>query len=126
METLRVDVNLPDKDGCTPLTMACIKGNISVSMYLLTEVKNLDVNITTRRFRSSTALHYAVWCSKELNTQLHTAFKEGDTAEVWKLVRLCSCTINTHNNGFFTPSHFGCYYGHSEIVKTLNYVGRSR
>ena len=71
VETCHADVNLPDSEGYTSLTMACDRVSMSVSMYLLCEVSDLDVNIAYR-YDGNTALHLAVWCSEGYGyTQLH-------------------------------------------------------
>ena len=71
VETCHADVNLPDSLGYTSLTIACRCVSMSVTMYLLCEVSDLDVNIAYRD-DGNTALHLAVWCSKGY-TQLHRA-----------------------------------------------------
>ena len=53
VETCHADVNLPDNLGDTSLTWVCRFGNLSVSMYLLTEVSDLDVNIANKRGNTS-------------------------------------------------------------------------
>ena len=71
VETCHADVNLTGYEGNTSLTVACVNVSMSVSMYLLCEVSDLDVNIADRY--GNTALHLAVWCSKNSYTQLHKA-----------------------------------------------------
>ena len=118
VETLHVDVNSPDKDSFTLLTMACIRGSLSVSTYFLQALNSLDVNIATRKF-GATALHYAVWCSKAHNSQLNTACKDGDVNKVLKLIYVCDQEVNVQNNGGFTPLHIACYYGHCDVTYSL-------
>ena len=58
VETCHADVNLPDSGGYTSLTKACRYVSMSVSMYLLCEVSDLNVNIANSD--GNTALHLAV------------------------------------------------------------------
>ena len=124
VKTSRVDVNLPEnsKWGFTPLIRACGSYSMSLSMYLLSEVSDLDVNIADNI--GNTALHYAVSCSKDDGyTQLHKACVKGDVTEVMRLVNVDDPMINAQSNGGYTPLHYACYLGHSDIVKTLMLAG---
>ena len=113
-------VNLPCSRSDTPLIMACRCVAMSVSMYLLCEVSDLNINIANRD--GNTALHYAVWNSKNSYTQLHKACdRRGDVTEV---LRLVSChNINVQDNHGDTPLHKACFYGNRDIVKTLIFDG---
>ena len=124
VETCHADVNLPDRLGYTSLTMACHRVSMSVSMYLLCEVSDLDVNIAYR-YGGNTALHLAVWCSKDRGyTQLHKACRyRGDVTEVLSLVYVRGHKINVQDNNGDTPLHLACLYGLSDIVKTLMLAG---
>ena len=123
VETCHADVNLPDSLGYTSLTRACDCVSMSVSMYLLCEVSDLDVNIADRH--GNTALHLAVWCSKGLGyTQLHKACRyRGDVTEVLSLVYVRGHKITVQNNYGDTPLHKACYNGYSDIVETLMLAG---
>ena len=123
VETCHADVNLPDSEGYTSLTWACDRVSMSVSMYLLCEVSDLDVNIADRR--GNTALHLAVWCSEYSGyTQLHrTCEYGGDVTEVLSLVYVRGHKINVQNNHGDTPLHLACSFGHSDIVETLMLAG---
>ena len=125
VETCHADVNLPESGGNTSLTTACRFVRMSVSMYLLCEVSDLDVNIADRYYDSNTALHLAVWCSKDRGyTQLHEACGyRGDVTEVLSLVYVRGHKINVQNNDGNTPLHLACYTGHSDIVETLMLAG---
>ena len=88
VQTSRVDINLPEKGkrGYTPLITACFRYNMSQSMYLLSEVSDLDVNIADNN-NGYSALHLAVSCSKDYgHTQLHLACMKGDVTEIMRLV----------------------------------------
>ena len=78
VETSRINVNLSESRwGYTPLIRACLNASMLESIYLLSEVSNLDVNIATRD--GHTALHYAVSSTKDSGqTQLHKACVKGD------------------------------------------------
>ena len=124
VETSRVNVNLPEnsKLGLTPLTRACINYSMSLSMYLLSEVSDLHVNIADNQ--GFTALHYAVSCSKDSGyTQLHEACIKGDVTEMMRLVDVDDHMINAQNNVGYTPLHLACRLGHSGIVNTLMLAG---
>ena len=58
IETYNFDVNLPNTFGHSLLLMTCRLAAMSVSMFLLCEVSDLDVNIFDSD--SSTTPHYAV------------------------------------------------------------------
>ena len=124
VETSRVDVNLPDNSvwGPTSLIRACRSYSMSLSMYLLSEVSDLDVNIADNK--GFTALHYAVSCSKDNGyTQLHKACIKGDVTELMRLVNVDDHMINAQDNAGYTPLHWACDRGHSDIVKTLMLAG---
>ena len=122
VETCHADVNLPDSEGYTSLTWACHNVSMSMSMYLLCEVSDLDVNIADSY--GNTALHLAVWCSKDFGyTQLHGACGRADVTEVLSLVYVRGHKINVQDNIGDTPLHLACYTGHSDIVETLMLAG---
>ena len=124
VETCHADVNLPDRYGNTSLTRACRYVSMSVSMYLLCEVSDLDVNIANSY--GNIALHLAVWCSKGYKgyTQLHEACRyRGNVTEVLSLVYVRGHKINVQNNNGDTPLHLACYNSHSDIVETLMLAG---
>ena len=137
VKTSRVDVNLPENSdwgrtplikacvselGLTPLIRACAYYSMSESMYLLSEVSDLDVNIANNN--GFTALHFAVSCSKDYGyTQLHWACVKGDVTEVMRLVNVDDHMINAQDNVDYTPLHYACRLGHSDIVKTLMLAG---
>ena len=117
VETCQADVNLPDRYGFKPLTLACGYASMSMSMYLLREVSNLDVNIADNA--GNIALHLAVWCCKDNYTQLHEACRVDNEKKVSNLVYVEGHNINVQDNGGNTPLHIACLYGHTEIVKIL-------
>ena len=82
------------------LTKAYRYVSVSVSQYLLCEVRDLNVNIIDRY--GNTALHYAVWCSKNEEALLHAACRRGDVTEVWRLVRVRNHNINEQDNTGYT------------------------
>ena len=121
VDTCHADINLPNRGNFTLLTEACRYVSLSVSIYLLLEVSDLDVNVADSD--GNTALHLAVWCDKDHYTQLHEACVEGDVTEVWRLVCVSGHKINVQNNYGDTPLHLACDYGHSDIVETLIFAG---
>ena len=101
-----------------------------MSMYLLSEVSDLNDNIVDSN--SSTALHLAVWCNKDNYTQLHKACGglygillgyTGNGTEVLRLVYVKGHKINVQDNKGNTPLHCGCFNGHREIAETLMLAG---
>ena len=128
VETCHADVNLPDGHGNISLTEACRYVRMPLSMYLLCEVSDLNVNVAD--YDGNTALHYAVWCSKDINTLLHKASGDmysddnrGDVSEVLRLVNEKGHKINVQDNNGNTPLHNACYNGHSDVVETLMLAG---
>ena len=123
LDTTRADVNLPDRNwGLTPLIAACSNYSFSVSMYLLSEVRDLNVN--TADNYGYTALHFAVTSSKDDGyTKLHEACMKGDVTEVMSLVCMCDHLVNVQDNVGRTPLHWACYFGHSDIVMALMIAG---
>ena len=123
VETSRVDVNLRDSTwGYTPLIEVCRSANLSISMYLLREVSDLDVNIAS--YRGDTALHFAVWCNKDDGyTRLHRACMADNKTEVLRLLYMSGHVINVQDNSGFTPLHWACHYGLSDTVETLMLAG---
>ena len=112
------DANLPDRVGYTTLTWTCLKFFMSVSIYLLCEFSDLDVNRADRR--DITVLHEVMWCSKDDETQLHKACRRGDVIiKVLRLMYVSGHKINVQNNYADTPLHIACYNCHSDIVETL-------
>ena len=131
VETCHADVNLPDSMSFTSLTLACVRVNMSVSIYLLCEVSDLNANITDRE--GNTAMHRAVWCRKnDGNTQLHKAcgdkydmyHNRGDLTQVRRLVMYVrGHKINVQDNTGNTPLHIACFAGYCDIVETLMLAG---
>ena len=128
VETCHADVNLLDSRGDTSLTMACRDVSMSLSMYLLCEVSDLNINIADSD--GNTALHLAVWCNEDRGyTQLHEAcggmFGEyrGDVTEVRRLVYARGHKINVQDNDGNTSLHYACRNGYSDIVETLMLAG---
>ena len=124
VETCHAAVNLPNSEGNTPMTRACRYVRMSVSMYLLCEVSDLDVNIADRD--GNTALHWAVWCSKDSGyTQLHKACGGvySNATKVLELVYVRGHKINVQDNRGSTPLHYACRDGYSDIVETLMLEG---
>ena len=122
METCHADVNLSDSVGYTSLTKACRYVRISVSMYLMSEISDIDVNIADR-FDGNTALHLAVWCSKNDYTELHEACFRGNVTKVLRLVYMRDHMINVQDNAGDTSLHRACCNGQSDIVEILILAG---
>ena len=121
MKTCHADVNLSDRGCNTSLMGTCLNNKMSISTFLLCEVDDLDVNIAGKY--GNTALHFAVWCSKEHITKLHEACYNGNVTEVLRLVYVKGHNINVQDNNGFTPLHKACYGDHNDIVETLMLTG---
>ena len=120
-ETCHAGVNLSDREGYTSLTRACDNVSMSASTFLLCEVSDFDVNIAT--INGNTAMHLAVWCSKDYYSHLRKACIVGIMNEVLKLVYVRGQKINIQNNAGYTPLHLVCLYSHIDIVETLMSAG---
>ena len=80
-----------DTLGYISLTMACVSVSVSVSMHLLSEVSDLDVNIASSN--GDTALHLAVWCSKDYKTQLHRSLYLNQCTGQCLVIHLCTMLV---------------------------------
>ena len=75
---------------------------------------------------ANTAIHLAVWCSRDNNTQLHSACDisvGGDVAEVLRLVYVSGHQVNVQDNVGDTLLHKACECGYSDIVEILMLAG---
>ena len=122
VETCRARVNLLDKGGFTPLTVACHRGKFSVSKYLINKLNNFEINFTNKK-KLNTALHYAIWCTKQDRTPLHEACQTRDVPKVIELVYVQGHDINALDNRGCTSLHSACYYGFGDIVQILMMAG---
>ena len=100
----------------TLLTRVCRYVNMSVSMFLLYEVSDLDANIN-KRHDGNTVLHYVVWCCKDDYAKLHWACERGNVTEVLNLAYERGHKINVQDNDGYTPLHTACCY--SDILESL-------
>ena len=123
VESCQADVNLAENGGDTPLTTTCCYVCMSVSLYFLCEVNELDVNVADKR--GNTALHYVIWCTKNDTTELHKACENrfGDVSEVLRLIYIRGHIINAQDNNGNTPLHLACFNGRNHIVKALMLAG---
>ena len=135
----KVDVNVQDIYGITPLHMACNRGNrAAVEVLLLQE--NININIQDKQ--QDTPLHDACllgdpWIVEKLLDRgadvlvsndenvipLHIACQEGYTDIVNMMLRKRfderSKMLNTYDNEYNYPLHLACRSGCVEIVKVL-------
>ena len=112
-----VDVNLRNIKGYTPLMSACLAAHQEISLFLLNESFNVDVNISDSN--SNVALHFAIWCSRNRFDPLRQACKTGDVLKVRELVYVLSDEINMQDNDGNTLLHIACQNGHGDIVEAL-------
>ena len=112
-------------------TVACDYVRMSVSIYLLCEVSDLNVNIADSD--GDTALHLAVWFSKVSYAQLNKACGNtnvkyiryrGNVSEVLRLMNARGHKVNVQDNTSGTPLHYACLNDNSKnIVETLMLAG---
>ena len=112
-----VDVNMRNIKGYTPLMSACLAAHQEISLFLLNESFNVDVNISDSN--SNVALHFAIWCSRNRLNPLRQACKTGDVLKVRELVYVLSDKINLQDNDGNTLLHIACQNGHRDIVEAL-------
>ena len=68
--------------------------------------------------------HWAVSGNKDKElTQLHKACLENDETKVLRLVCTNEHEINVQDNADYTALHWACYFGYSDIVKSLMLAG---
>lgn len=135
----KVDINVQDIYGVTPLHLACNRGNRSAVEVLLAK-GGINVNIQDKQ--QDTPLHDAClfgdeWIVEKLldsgadalitNDEnlipLHIACREGFTEVVKVMMRMrfdkCSEMVSSYDNQYNTPLHFACRSGNVEIAKLL-------
>ena len=112
-----IDVNLRNIEGYTPLMSACLASHQEISLFLLNESFNVDVNISDSN--SNVALHFAIWCSRNRLDPLRQACKTGDVLKVRELVYVLNDKINLQDNDGNTLLHIACQNGHRDIVEAL-------
>ncbi len=97
----KVDINVNDKDGYTPLHVACIKSHTEIAMVLIE--KGADVNICDKN--GCTPLHYECYFN-------------GNTEVVMALIDQ-GADVNARDNDGVTPLHCACIKNHTEIAMVL-------
>jgi ankyrin repeat protein len=107
------------------LSRACWDGQWDVVRWMI-EHSEVDVNIALTNHYPNTAdtvLHCVIWYNKHHWTPLHRACARGDDKEVYRLIYDCGHNINVQNNVGYTPLHWACWYGHSDVIVTLMLAG---
>ena len=94
------DVNIQDKDGCTPLHRCTIGGNENLCRLLLEH--NADVNIQDNA--ECTPLH---WCAREGNGNL------------CRLLLEKNADVNIQEKHGFTPLHWCAFTGYENLCRLL-------
>ncbi|XP_005379300.1 PREDICTED: 85/88 kDa calcium-independent phospholipase A2 isoform X2 [Chinchilla lanigera] len=91
-----------NEEGCTPLHLACRKGNEEILVEL---VRHCHAQMDVTDSRGETAFHYAV---------------QGDSAQVLQLLgKNASSGLNQANHQGLTPLHLACQLGKEEMVRAL-------
>ncbi|CAK6443919.1 unnamed protein product [Pipistrellus nathusii] len=90
------------KEGCTPLHLACRKGDAEILLELV-QYCHAQVDVTDNN--GETAFHYAV---------------QGNNSQVLQLLgKSASAGLNQVNNQGLTPLHLACQMGKPEMVHVL-------
>ncbi|XP_016077958.1 PREDICTED: 85/88 kDa calcium-independent phospholipase A2 [Miniopterus natalensis] len=90
------------KEGCTPLHLACRKGDAEILLELV-QYCQAQMDVTDNN--GETAFHYAV---------------QGDNSQVLQLLgKNSSAGLNQVNNQGLTPLHLACQMGKQEMVHVL-------
>ncbi|XP_047596691.1 85/88 kDa calcium-independent phospholipase A2 isoform X3 [Lutra lutra] len=94
--------NRENEEGCTPLHLACRKGDGEILVELV-QYCHAQMDVTDNN--GETAFHYAV---------------QGDNAQVLQLLgKNASTGLNRVNNQGQTPLHLACQMGKQEMVRVL-------
>ncbi|XP_059258001.1 85/88 kDa calcium-independent phospholipase A2 isoform X2 [Mustela nigripes] len=94
--------NRENEEGCTPLHLACRKGDGEILVELV-QYCHAQMDVTDNN--GETAFHYAV---------------QGDNAQVLQLLgKNASAGLNRVNNQGQTPLHLACQMGKQEMVRLL-------
>ncbi|XDB50956.1 hypothetical protein AB1E18_004510 [Capra hircus] len=94
--------NKENEEGCTPLHLACRKGDTEVLAEL---VQHCRANVDATDNSGETAFHYAV---------------QSDNSQVLQLLgKNASGGLNQVNNQGLTPLHLACQLGKQEMVRVL-------
>ncbi|KAI5765123.1 PLA2G6 [Gulo gulo luscus] len=94
--------NRENEEGCTPLHLACRKGDGEILVELV-QYCHAQMDVTDNN--GETAFHYAV---------------QGDNAQVLQLLgKNASAGLNRVNNQGQTPLHLACQMGKQEMVRVL-------
>ncbi|XP_032122633.1 85/88 kDa calcium-independent phospholipase A2 isoform X4 [Sapajus apella] len=91
-----------NEEGCTPLHLACRKGNEEILVELV-QYCHAQMDVTDNK--GETAFHYAV---------------QGDNSQVLQLLgKNAVAGLNQVNNQGLTPLHLACQLGKQEMVRVL-------
>uniref|UniRef100_A0A2K5F7E3 85/88 kDa calcium-independent phospholipase A2 n=1 Tax=Aotus nancymaae TaxID=37293 RepID=A0A2K5F7E3_AOTNA len=91
-----------NEEGCTPLHLACRKGNEEILVELV-QYCHAHMDVTDNK--GETAFHYAV---------------QGDNSQVLQLLgKNAVAGLNQVNNQGLTPLHLACQLGKEEMVRVL-------
>ncbi|XP_049627518.1 85/88 kDa calcium-independent phospholipase A2 isoform X2 [Suncus etruscus] len=95
-------ISKENEEGCTPLHLACRKGDSEVLVELV-HYCHAQLDVTDNN--GETAFHYAV---------------QGDSSQVLQLLgKNASAGLNQVNNQGLTPLHLACQLGKQEMVRVL-------
>ena len=113
-----IDCNLEDNSYRIPLLVTCLHVQLSSSKFLLSDIRDINVNIADRK--SNTALFYVVSHGRKRGeNQLHMACRFGDLSQMCTLIEAFDWLINITTNDGNTHLHIACAYGHEEVARNL-------
>ncbi len=103
------------------ILLYCAHNNVQweIVKWIL-EHTDVDVNYDEN---GNTALHYVTWNNQCDKTTLHEACINGDREELERLVFDREDNVNIQDNNGYTPLHWACNGGHTEIVRFLVIAG---
>lgn len=122
----RSSLNSIDENGQTPLHVAVINRNkgavlklleMGADPYIYDYYGNLPLNYTQDKIIRSFFRTKGI--PEPATTPLHEAVQAGDIVTTQKILSDPSTLINAIDVNGYTPLHWACMFGHTEIVKLL-------
>jgi ankyrin repeat protein len=103
-------LDIPDKDGMTPLMVSCVAGHVSMVKLL---VENYHVNFMANNALGDTPLHLACYWG---HIEVVQYFLGGGDATPTGPIKVDLRAYNKQGN---QPAHRACYRGHYDIANLL-------
>ena len=133
----KCDPTATNKEGTTPLYLACLNGHLEVAKYLVdelkcsAEMKDLYENTPLHAASQNGQLDVVQYLTNEKGCSPHCKNKNGTTpfltccfysgslSTVKYLITECKCDPKQSNNRGFTGLHNACQEGHLELARYL-------